>query len=220
MCFRTSKFALAGLMLVSLQHQAWSKDAPAELAAGLLAKSKAMDIKCNFLNGTDRNDLATLVARAEVALAGRESIDDTKAVMSKNAALGNGATCSADERSEVTNVLSAARMAASKIAVMAPVAAKPEMIMPKVETAVASPLFSFAPNKPNMKITSGLSAYASLTERYYLARRCGTMTSRNINSFYQTVVSTHKQVLSAFGRNAVASVMMNSESVANNKSCS
>jgi hypothetical protein len=212
---KKSKYLLASVLIVGFQSQVFAEGSSAELAAGLLAKSQAADNNCHFLNVTDHDELSLLVGRAEIALARKVTIAKTKFIMSHNASIGRSVGCNEAERSEVANVLAAAKAATSRPIEIA-----------KISVAPSKPLA--APRKkqaPVVKVTltmpiHGLNTYAVLTERYYLARRCGNISRRSMNSLYQSVVSTHNQVLSSFGRNAIAGVMQNSEARANGKSCS
>jgi hypothetical protein len=202
----------------------------AEQATELLAKSRAVDLKCNFLTSTERDELSSLVARAEVALAQRESVAITKQVLARGNAAGKKAVCSPSQQAEVSSVLSAARTAAAqaptmqaqiaqipKAASIVP-AAKPKKI--RVAANIMVPQAKVTKLKPATAPTAGLANYASITERYYLARRCGSMSGSAISSLYQTVVSTHHRVLSKFGRGPVANVMHHSEAIAKAQRCS
>jgi hypothetical protein len=216
---KKSNIVIAAAIVFGLHSSAYANDASAELAAGLLAKSQAIDTKCKFLTSSEHDEISNLVARAEIALARRESIAATKAVMARNNLAGRNASCSASEHAEVSNILAAAKAAVSAAPVV--VAAKPKPAMVRSTIILAQPKNSIPQAKPMaLKPVSGLAQYATITERYYLARRCGNMSSRAITDFYQTVVSTHKQVLSSFGRRAVAGIMHESQSRAGTKSCS
>jgi hypothetical protein len=223
--YKKTPIIIAGLFLLGLQPQAYANDGVAELAASLLAKTQAADAKCKFLSKAEHDEISIFVARAEVALASRESISATKLALSRGAAAGRQVQCDAAERADISNVLSAARAAVSPAPARAAPAKplSPKVIVQaaaKVEPAATKPKKTMVMSETiSVKKQSGLKAYASLTERYYLARRCGNMSQRQIANFYQSVVNTHHQVLSSFGRGAVANVMHQSESKASGKSC-
>jgi hypothetical protein len=214
---------LTTTIMICLIGQTLAKDKSAELAAGLLAKAQSVDEKCKFLNATEHDQISNLVARAEVALARRESIAETKSVMARNSQIGINSNCSESERSEVASILAAAQSAISHVSVAPQVVATAPNPIPanQVRLKITAPIFKTERAlSVKSKTPSDLKQYASITERYYFARRCGSMTPSAINSFYKTVVSAHKQVVSNFGRRAVASIMSQSESSAGIKSCS
>jgi hypothetical protein len=190
-------------LLLSTQSHASAVEVAAEQATELLAKSQALDAKCKFLNSDERDELSSLVARAELSLAQRESVALTKMALARGRKAGNGATCSAAERADISSILVAARTAAAKV--------------PQVNAK--APRQSAPRNNPPQSKAS-LASYARMTQTYYLARRCGSMSPRAIANFYRTIVRTHHQALSSFGRAAVASVMQQSESKARAQRCS
>lgn len=219
-------FIVAATGLFAAGQPAFADDAQAQQAIELLARSQTLDTKCRFLNAVDHDELSSLVARAELALAQRTTVDLTKQALTNGRNAGKNATCTDSERTDLAMILSSAKQAAAQgptpaqpVAELTP--AKPAVkgmksSRMKMALSVAAPVKS----KPSSRAESGLLRYASITERYYLARRCGSMSPRAISGFYQTVVNTHEAVLSSFGRAAVARVMQRSESKANAQSCS
>ncbi len=220
-------FVVAAMALLSSQQRAYADETQAQQAIKLLARSQALDSKCKFLSSADRDDLSGLMARAELALAKRTTVEITKNAMASGHASGKNATCTESEHADLNAILSFAKQATVR-ATVAPA---------KEQVAVAAPAISVVQSlkTPRIKIMldadtqtalgttlpvkAGLAQYASITERYYFARRCGSISSREISSFYQTVVNTHEAVLSTFGRSAVATVMQQSEAKANAQSC-
>ncbi len=220
-------FVLAATALLSTQPQAFADDMQAQQAIKLLARSESLDSKCKFLNPVELDELTALMARAELALAKRTSVDVTKSAMAMGHVSGKGATCTEAEHTDLNLILSSAKQAAAQATVPL-VQEQVATIMPSkpTEKPIKTPRIKIILNadaaaEPKIKSSAkaGLAQYASITERYYLARRCGSMSAREISGFYQTVVNTHQAVLSTFGRNAVASVMQQSESKANAQSC-
>jgi hypothetical protein len=204
-------FILSANILFGMQSQAMATELPAEQATELLAKSQALDAKCKFLSNAERDDLASFVARAELSLAQRESVALTKQALARGYKAGNSATCSAAEHTDILNILVAARTAVAQ--------APHVMIQPKkirTSTKVETAPHNVSPPQSN----ASLASYAKMTQTYYLARRCGSMSPRAISNFYRTIVRTHNKVLSSFGRAAVASVMQQSESKAGTQRCS
>ncbi len=84
---------------------------PAEQAAQMLARAQTVDMKCSYLNAADKDALSNLVARAELALATRESVAATKATLQRGHAAGMAASCNANEKQSAVSILAAARQA-------------------------------------------------------------------------------------------------------------
>jgi hypothetical protein len=222
-------------VFLAVQPPAYAVELAAEQATELLARSQALNEKCNFFNSVDRDELSGYAARAELALARRESVDITKQILARGRSAAKTTPCSETERAGISEILATAREAAA----MAAAAPKPKAAAPVEKVQVAQVVMRPAPvtkSKPDKlrvlvnveaeppkkmlrKQVAGLNQYANITERYFTARRCGTMSARAISNFYQTVVASHKQVVSNFGRAAVADVMQQSESKANARSC-
>jgi hypothetical protein len=106
MAVRICAVVAAAFALGSLAAAAQTR--PAEQAAEMLARAQALDVKCNILNAHDRDKLSKFTARAELALANRESLDLTKAVMLRGKAAADAASCTTDERATIRQLLSAA----------------------------------------------------------------------------------------------------------------
>jgi hypothetical protein len=208
------------LVLAVLAPTAVAANAGAEAAAQLLAKAHVADDRCHFLQGADHDDLSTLVARAEVALASQSDMATTKSAMAAGRAAGNTATCSPQLKSEVEDILSAARAASGISASATDPVASTGPTLP--QTATVAPNADLAhPSSSQIKprINGGLANYAAMTERYYRARRCFSMSRTAINSFYQEVVATHRAMVRTYGVPAVAAVMHRSESTADHQGC-
>jgi hypothetical protein len=218
---------LCGAAFLSFgQSQAFAARTQAEQATQLLARSQVLDSKCSFLTSSEHEQLSALVARAELALAGRTSVDITKQALARGRLEAQSASCTDAERADLNTILNSARQAANmapKAETKVEVAATQPEVKPVAKAKrvkVMVPVSTVQIKKPQVKMKSGLLQYASITEKYYLARRCGSMSSRQIQGFYKSVVNSHQQVLSDFGRATVANVMQQSESKANSQSCS
>ena len=105
---------------------AFATTPPAEMAGEMLARAQSVDMKCNYLSATDRDTLSGLVARAEIRLAGRESVEATKATMLRGHQAGKSAACNTNEQEQVTNILKAAKWASSAAADKATNGAAPQ----------------------------------------------------------------------------------------------
>ena len=211
-----------------------------EKATELLAKSSTINKKCNFLSETETGELSNLVARAEISLAQQQSVSDATTALARGKSDGQSATCNDIERSEVISVLSAARTAS--ISVKAPeMQAEPDQQAmaptPQVQDQLQIPPIKITKLEPKNRMTprfskkmsvkklyspdtGGLASYASLTKRYYILRRCGTINARAMNALYQNVVASHKNTLKTFGRAPTAAAMRRAEAQASSQSCS
>ena len=191
----------------------------AEQATQLLARSQALAEKCKFLTAAQRDELSAFVARAEVAMVAKSSVKATKSLISSGRAQAIGASCNDAERTDILDIISAAQQATSR---KVQVAQTPSPNRPIVVAAqVDNPKFNktVIDTKSN-PVKSGLGQYAQLTQRYYLARRCNSMSYGLINNLYKNVVSTHRNVVASFGAPAVRAVMQQSEHQASATHCS
>jgi outer membrane biosynthesis protein TonB len=124
------------------------------------------------------------------------------------------------------------------------VAAKPVVVPEKpVALAVATPapapkkqVAIIKPQKPKAKVATitqpkpvkpqktvkpvkGLTGYASVAEKYYVALRCGSMSSSRINGLYETVLSNHRQAMANNRHRDVRNMLQAAERRAGSKSC-
>jgi hypothetical protein len=124
-------------VLVLTSSMAFAATPPAEMAGEMLARAQSVDIKCNYLKAADRDTLSSLVARAEIALANRESVEATKATMLRGHDDGKVATCNSTENEQVLNILNAAKQAGAaneaKPAAVAAATPQPAPIVVSVE---------------------------------------------------------------------------------------
>ena len=102
------------LIWLGLPLSALAAGIPAEQGAELLARAQSLDAKCNFLDARGRDKLSKFTARAELALANRESMAATKATMKRGHEAGAAADCSAAEKVTVQQILAAAMQAAGE----------------------------------------------------------------------------------------------------------
>ncbi len=218
------------LLLGTMNLMAFAEAVSPEQATELLAKSQTIDSKCNFLNASDHGLLSNLVARAEIALASQQSVADASAALARGKDAGKITTCSEIERAEVSSILGAAQIALAQVHAAAPelqVEPAPAAALATVAPIVPAPIFAkkaitlkLGVKKLNPNLSSGLTTYASLTQRYYLQRRCGAMGSHAINALYQNVVATHQRTLLIFGKASTAAAMRRAEALAATQTCS
>ena len=198
-----------------LCQQASAATFAAEQATEMLARAQAVQQKCKFLTASQNEELSRFVARAEIAMVSKSSTKSTKAIIANGRAQGQKAACSDIERTDILDILIAAQQASARIK---PPATKP-VAVEKPRLAVAA-VKKPVPELVQKSIPTGnLSQYAQLTKRYYLARRCNSMSISSINSLYRNVVASHRNVVSNFGVPAVRNVMQQSEQRANQSSC-
>jgi hypothetical protein len=172
-----------------------------ERALELLAKSVVVDSKCNVLTVSEREELSTYVAKAEVAAAEKTTVDVTRSALSAGQSQGRAETCGAEARQEVKATLIAARDAINSA--------------DQDDGSASEPIRTVAMPAPR----GGLSAYGRIIETYYLERRCAFLSRRKMNSFYRAVVRSHQAVISEFGRSAVSKIMKSAEARSNYQSC-
>jgi len=213
--------SLPGLLaLATFASPSWGQTVGASTAAQLLAKTQVVDSKCHYLDSAQHDELSSLVAKAEVALASQSDVGTTKSTMAAGRAAGRSAVCSDMIKAEVESVLSAALQASQ----MSGSAVNPEQAKGSTVTISSQPTPNLQTSESanadaKRKISGGLETYAAMTERYYKARRCFSMPRNQMNSFYQEVVATHQAMVKTYGVKAVAAVMHQSESSADHQGC-
>lgn len=192
-----------------------------EQATELLVKSQVLDAKCNFLTAAEHRTLSNLAARAEIALATQQSVSKVSAALARGKVKGKSASCSDVEKAEVLGILNAAQLASAQAAQLASTHAAQDLA-PAAPKKRIIPSFTnkIAVKKLIAKDAISLSDYASLTQRYYLQRRCANMSSKAMGAFYQAVVTTHKNTLQTFGRASTAAAMRRAEAKAATQTCS
>jgi hypothetical protein len=206
---RTAFFAsiiiIAGFSTAS---QTSAATVAAAQATEMLARAHAIQQKCKFLNARQNHVLSNFVAKAEIAMATKSSTTLTNRIIANGRSQGQKATCSNVERADIIDIIKAAQQATASSRPL-----KTQKSVRLIPTA----------NKPNrlqkLFSTNGLAQYAELTKRYYLARRCSSMSASSINTLYRNVVATHRNVLSNFGVPVVRAIMRQSEQRANQSSC-
>ena len=172
-----------------------------ERALELLAKSAVVDNKCNVLTVSERDELSTYVAKAEVAAAEKTTLEVTRSALSAGKKQGQAAPCGSEASYEVKETLIAAREAINA-------ATQEEGAQAEPAAAIPAPVAK-----------SSLSAFGQVIEVYFLERRCTYLSKRKINSFYKAVVKGHFAVVSEFGKAAVSKVMKSAEARSNYQSC-
>jgi hypothetical protein len=220
----------------------------AEQATVLLAKSHAINGKCNFLAADKSQEMRDFIARAEISLATKASVAVARKAITTGKAQGKSTVCDDAARKLVNDVLAAANAAAvapvadeTKAVEPEPKAVAAEPAKPEVQSAavaepepvqpvVSKPLKDIQPKKvvvnakprtekPLKKPAKGLGAYAAVAEKYFMARRCGTMSAGQISSLYKTVLANHKQALVNNKARDVRAMLISAESRAGAKSC-
>jgi hypothetical protein len=216
--FSVSQTAIFTTIIVasfSISSQTSAASVAAAKATEMLARAQAVQQKCKFLNATQQETLSSFVARAEIAMVSKSSTKATKSIIADGRAQGQKATCSDTERTDILDIINAAQQAT---AAANPSLAKPASVKKPNVTILAAKKSAPEPVQKRGP-AGGLAQYAQLTKRYYLARRCNSMTANAINSLYRNVVATHRKVVSNFGVPAVRSIMQQSEQRANQSSC-
>lgn len=117
--------ASAMLITLGLPMAALAAGIPAEQGAELLARAQSVDAKCNFLDARGKDKLSKFTARAELALANRETMEATKATMKRGHDAGQAADCSVPEKDTVQQILAVAMQAGGENRKTAKLAASP-----------------------------------------------------------------------------------------------
>jgi hypothetical protein len=101
----------------------------------MLARSQALDVRCRILSANQSQDLRDLVARAEIALAGKFSVAVARDTLAKGRAEGKVAACDAAAFAEVRNILKAGLQAT----IAAPTETKAEQPTASAPAPIAQP---------------------------------------------------------------------------------
>jgi hypothetical protein len=105
---------VAGLQLSLLTlNAAWGQAMAPEQVAQLLAKSNAVNLKCKILSEDAAQELRGLVARAEISLAEKVSVDAARKAMSSGREQGKAIVCDQAASKLVNDVLKAGQRAMS-----------------------------------------------------------------------------------------------------------
>jgi hypothetical protein len=235
------------LCVAQLSHsvsQAQAGPMDATTATELLAKSNAINVKCNVLAADQAQDLKDFVARAEISLAEKASVAAARKAIANGKSQGKAAICDEAANKLVKDVLAAASAAAVAPVEDQSVAATPaepaqaaenavavvEPVQPAKQTKTVKPITPDAKvkvakaikaEKPAKQIKTGktLQGYASVAEKYYMAARCGGMSRSEINSLYKKVLVNHQQALAANRPQEVRAMLQSAEARAASKSC-
>jgi hypothetical protein len=217
-------------------------------ATMLLAKSHALDMKCNILGEGDGQQLSDYVARAEISLAEKVSVSAARKAIASGREAGKSAACDDASRKLVGDVLAAAKTAVetpviaekpivtaepekpetTALAVAepapqpAPVVAKPKKpIIAAKPVKLAKPVKIEKTDKPAkpVKVKSGLQGYAKVAETYYAAMKCGNMSRGQMSKLYKAVLASHQQAVANNSARDVRAMLRNAEARGGSKSC-
>lgn len=217
---------LFAIALLANQSSAFAAVIGAEEATKLLAKSQSIEEKCKFLTASQHDELTAFVAKAEIAMVAKSSTSTAKSIIAAGRASGKNALCTDAERADIVDIISAAHQATSASAQANPApSTTAERIAPQKTMVAATPNAKPIGKTPKLITervpqTGGLNSYAALTQRYYIARRCKSMTYGSITGLYKEVVFSHRNMVANFGVPAVRAVLSKSESKANAANCS
>jgi hypothetical protein len=205
---------LLTLPLCALAPTAEAEDVTQLDALRLLAQSQATHGKCTILSAGDADELNSYLARAEIAAANRHSVSEVRSTISLGKTLGKTASCSDRTTAEVGAVLSAARQAMAA-------AARPQQGVDEdtAEIRNENPVTRPRERKPERQRRLTLAAYGRQAFAYYVERRCGYLSRRDIRAFWTEIVREHKAALSAFGGAAVARTLHRARAEAGGMSC-
>ena len=95
--------------LIAFPNFASAQSMAAVDVTSMLAKSHALDARCNILAEADRQDLMDYLARAEILLAERDSVKAARNAIAKGKAAGGDGACGPEQEKFVRDILAAAR---------------------------------------------------------------------------------------------------------------
>jgi hypothetical protein len=205
---------LLGLPLAALAPKAGAEAVTQLDALRLLAKSRAADDKCKVLAPGEAEELRGYMARAEVAAATRNSVSEVQSIISLGKALGATASCSPQTTAEIGATVAAARQAMSALE-------RPRQSADEgtVQAGKETPATRIGERKTQAQRRGGLAAYGRQAFAYYVERRCGYLSRRDIRAFWTAVIREHKAAMSVYGGPAVASTLRRARSQADGMSC-
>ena len=187
-------------------------------ALELLAKSTAVDRKCNVLSARERDELSNYTSRAEISGAEKTSVANTRAALAAGQSAGLATTCDTQASADVRDTLSAARDAIRAVAQTTPEpAVSPEKPVARVKKPVSAEV-SVVEIKKSGK-SDKLSAYTRVTQAYFLERKCTYLSKREIMSFYKAVLRNHRAAISQFGKASVSGARRIAEAQASAQRC-
>jgi hypothetical protein len=202
-------------LLAATPHASASQAMRPSNAVRLLAKSRTVDARCQYLVGPDHQQLADYVARAEVASAQLDGVAATKSALAAGNSEGKTMACDAGSKAMVSAVLTAARraekslgpqLAALEKKARANQRSRPQS-QPRKKTRVVAMQPPPADGSGNLSGLSGsnggLDLYTRHAAAYYIERRCGFLASRDTMAFWKLIVARHKDMIARFGGGAV-----------------
>ncbi|MDH3741019.1 MAG: hypothetical protein OER56_05420 [Hyphomicrobiales bacterium] len=184
---------LAGAWVVGIgTMSAAVQDLRPSEAVELLARSEAIDAKCQHLTSAEHQELRDYVARAEVAVAGQTSAKRAGNAVTKGAAAGKTTACGRDSEITVRATMDAARRA---------IAASDES---QPQVASNTQTAALRTNAPARRANASTASYSRLAAAYYVERRCRHLSHAQAVDFWKRIVRLHNAVLSAQGPDALS----------------
>lgn len=166
-------------------------------AVRLLAQSRSVDARCKHLTSREHGELNDYVAKAEIGAAKMSSAAEAQDARRSGNALGKKMACGRNSEELVRATLDAARRAMrvatrnakKRVAKQRQVTRQPQRAKQPVVAVSAS---------------SSLTGYRSVTEAYYLERRCQHLSRPAAVRFWHSIVARHKAVLRKYSKSQVA----------------
>jgi len=188
-------------------------------AVRLLARSRTVDERCQYLDAADHQQLADFVARAEVAAARIDGVSRTRSARAQGDVEGRAMPCDASSRTVVTATLAAARRAAERAGPRTAKAEnKPQKNSTRQSAAARKPVqprktahvAALAAPQPQSRdlfsltgASSGLGLYTRQAAAYYIERRCRYLSSGDTMAFWKLIVARHNAMIARYGGSAV-----------------
>jgi hypothetical protein len=214
----TPLIAAAPLLMMHLAAPTRAESVAVNEAVRLLAKARAADEKCSILNAGERDELASYIARAEVAAVERGTVAAAQSALKRGGAEGHAAACGDVAAQETETTLAAARDA-----VAAADASQEEQVTEDQSPPSAEPKRETVQKPARQEVSAipeGLMArYAAAAEAYYVERRCNYLSRREVGEFYAAIVTNHRAAVKRFGAPAVKAALVKAESRAAGQRC-
>lgn len=166
-------------------------------AVRLLAQSRSVDARCKHLTAREHGELNDYVAKAEIGAAKMTSATEAQQARRAGSALGKAMACGRNSEELVRATLDAARRAMRvALANNKKHATRPQRLARAPQNNTQPALVASA--------SSSLTGYRSVTEAYYLERRCQHLSRPAAVQFWRKIVARHQAVLRKYSQSQVA----------------
>ncbi|HFC04795.1 MAG TPA: hypothetical protein ENJ55_03735 [Rhizobiales bacterium] len=184
-------------------------------AVKLLAESRTIDAKCNYLSSREHSELNDYVAKAEIAAATMTSAPEAQSARRTGNKLGKASVCGRTSEELVRATLDAARraMVAARSQRKARTVARRQPRQQKRLVRI-QPETRSSTRIATVSNPTSLTRYRRMTEAYYLERRCQHLSRPEAVRFWKRVVASHNAVLQKYSVSQVSKAKSGAERAA------